>query len=183
MSNPDMQSHNLQLLRDALDNYAEKMKIDMKDNPFAEELMGCNSPEAILQLLEKNRDEFKDYREKDRKFINCLNPVVKFVHAFSEIIGEATSLVSAERSLRSNLFHGQFLLHQVPFQPAKLVFVGIDVLFAVRFALDLIDQQHPLISNHIRRLKESARAMTLSLNSLNASEASSNASKYIPRSL
>ena len=98
MSNPDLQSHNLQLLRDALDNYAEKMKIDLKDNPFAEELKGCNSPEAILQLLEKNRDEFKDYREKDRKFINCLNPVVKFVHAFSEILGEATSLVSAERS-------------------------------------------------------------------------------------
>ena len=98
MSNPDLQSHNLQLLRDALDNYAEKMNIDLKDNPFAEELKGCNSPEAILQLLEKNRDEFKDYREKDRKFINCLNPVVKFVHAFSEILGEATSLVSAERS-------------------------------------------------------------------------------------
>ena len=91
-------SPNLQPIREALDTYAEQMKIDLKDNPFAEEVKGCNSPEAILQLLEKNRDEFKEYRDKNRKFIDCLNPVVKFVHAFSDVIGEATSLVSANRS-------------------------------------------------------------------------------------
>ena len=71
------------------------MNINLKDNPFAEEVKGCDTPEAILQLLEKNRDEFKEYREKNRKFIDCLNPVVKFVYAFSGILGEATSLVSA----------------------------------------------------------------------------------------
>ena len=92
-----MSSPNLQPIREALDTYAEQMKIDLKDNPFAEEVKGCNSPEAILQLLEKNRDEFKEYRDKNRKFIDCLNPVVKFVHAFSGILGETTSLVSANR--------------------------------------------------------------------------------------
>ena len=172
MSNPNLQSHNLQLIRDALDDYAKQMKIDLKDNPFAEELKDCNSPETILQLLEKNKDNFKEYRDKNRKFIDCLNPVVKFVHVFSGILGEATSLVSAERSLRSIHFHRHFLLHQVPFQPANLVFVGIDVLFTVRFTLDLINQQRRLIPSHIRRLKESARAMTPSLNYLNASEVS-----------
>ena len=173
MSNPsNLQSQNLQLIRDALDDYAEQMKIDLKDNPFAEELKGCNSPDAILLLLEKNRDDFKYYREKDRKFIDCLNPVVKFVHAFSDVLGEAASVVSVERSLRSTLFHRHFLLHQVPFQPAKLVFLGIDVLFTVRFALDLTNQHRPLISSYIRRPKESARAMTPSLNYLNASEVS-----------
>jgi hypothetical protein len=96
-----MSSANLQSIRDALDTYAEQMKIDLKDNPFAEEVKGCESPEAILKLLEKNRDEFKEYRDKNRKFIDCLNPVVKFVHTFSEVLGEATSLVSAER-LRSS---------------------------------------------------------------------------------
>ena len=93
-----MSSPNLQSIREALDTYAEQMKIDLKDNPFADEVKGCDSPEAILQLLEKNRDEFKEYRDKNRKFIDCLNPVVKFVHAFSGILGEATSLVNADRS-------------------------------------------------------------------------------------
>ena len=96
MSLSTMSSPNLQSIREALDTYAEQMKIDLKDNPFADEVKGCDSPEAILQLLEKNRDEFKEYRDKNRKFIDCLNPVVKFVHAFSGILGEATSLVSAD---------------------------------------------------------------------------------------
>ena len=157
MSNPNLQSNNLQLIRDALEDYAKQMKIDLKDNPFAEEVKNCNSPETILQLLEKNKDNFKEYRDKNRKFIDCLDPVVKFVHAFSDILGEASSLVSAERSLRSTPFQRHSLLHQVPFQPAKLVFVGINALFTVRFTLDLISQHHPLISSHIRRLKESAR--------------------------
>jgi hypothetical protein len=95
-----MSSPNLQLIRDALDNYAEQMKIDTKDNPFAEELKGCDSPGAVIQLLERNKDEFNEYRDKNRKFIDCLNPLVRFVHAFSGILGEAASLVSRERSLR-----------------------------------------------------------------------------------
>ena len=93
-----MSSPNLKLIRDALDTYDEQMKIDLKDNSFADEVKGCNSPEAILQLLEKNRDEFKEYRGKNWKFIDCLNPVVKFVHAFSNVLGKATSLVSVNRS-------------------------------------------------------------------------------------
>ena len=104
MSSPNLKSPNLQLICDALDMYAEEMKIDLKDNPFAEELKRCESPEAILQLLEKNRDGFKQYRDKNRKFIDCLSPVVKFVHAFSGLLGEAASLVSSERSLRSPVF-------------------------------------------------------------------------------
>ena len=92
-----MSSSNLKLICDAFETYAEQMKIDLKDNPFAEKVKGCTSPEAILQLLEKSKDEFKEYRDKNRKFIDCLNPVVKFVHAFSDVLGEATSLVSAER--------------------------------------------------------------------------------------
>ena len=92
-----MSSPNLKFICDAFETYAEQMKIDLKDNPFAEKVKGCNSPEAILQLLEKSKDEFKEYRDKNRKFIDCLNPVVKFVHAFSDVLGEATSLVSANR--------------------------------------------------------------------------------------
>ena len=93
-----MSSSNLQSIRDALDNYAEKMKIDIDNNPFAEQVQGCDTPGAVLQLLEKNRDEFKEYRDKNRKFIDCLSPVVRFVHAFSGILGEAASLVSRQRS-------------------------------------------------------------------------------------
>ena len=99
---------NLQLIRAALEDYAEHMNIDMNNNPFAEEVKGCDSPGAVLQLLERNRDMFKEYRDMNRKFIDCLNPVVQFVHAFSGILGEAASQVSCKRLLRSRCFSFSF---------------------------------------------------------------------------
>ena len=92
-----MSSNNLNMIRNALDIYTEQMKISLKDNPFAEEIKHCDSPGAILQLLEKNRDGFKEYRDKKRKFIDCLNPVVQFVHAVSGILSEVSALVRSDR--------------------------------------------------------------------------------------
>ena len=109
-----MSSQNLQLIRDALHNYAEQMKIDIDNNPFAEEVKDCDSPGAVLQLLERNRDEFKEYRDKNRKFIDCLNPVVGFVHTFSAILGEAAGLVSTRAIVTFPLFF--LFLNSFPFR-------------------------------------------------------------------
>ena len=91
---------NFQLILDALDKYAEQTGINLKENPFADEVLGCDSPGSILLLLQENVKEFKEYRDKNRKFIDCLSPVVQFVHAFSDILGEAAGLVSREQSFR-----------------------------------------------------------------------------------
>ncbi len=92
---------NLELIFDALDKYAEQTGVSLKDNPFAEHVFRCDSPDAVLQLLQENVKKFKDYRDKNSKFIDCLNPVVKFVHAFSGVLGEAAGLVSRETRSRS----------------------------------------------------------------------------------
>ena len=85
---------NFQSILNALDKYAEQTGINLNENPFADKVKGCNSPDAALVLLQENVNAFKDYRDKNRKFIDCLSPVVQFVHAFSGIIGEAAGLVS-----------------------------------------------------------------------------------------
>jgi hypothetical protein len=123
---------NFQSILDAVDKYAEQTGINLKENPFAEKVKSCDSPGAVLLLLQENMKAFKDYRDKNRKFIDCLSPVVQFIHVFSGILGEAAGLVSREQSFRR-----LFLLfsHKGPFQPAKLIFVGIDVLFTVRVLL------------------------------------------------
>ncbi|KAI9451367.1 hypothetical protein BJY52DRAFT_107606 [Lactarius psammicola] len=149
-------SSNFHSILDALDKYAEQTGINLKENPFADKVMGCDSPNAVLLLLQENLKAFKDYRDQNRKFIDNLSPVVQFVHAFSGTLGEAASTV--------------------PFQPAKLIFVGIEVLFTVRVCITF-NNILP-ISRYVRRPKVSARAMTLFLNSSNASATSSNASKF-----
>ena len=127
---------NFQSILDALDRYAEQTGINLNENPFADKIHGCDSPSSILLLLQENVKMFKEYRDQHRKFIDCLSPVVQFVHAFSDVLGEAAGLVSSDRSFRSPSYFTLFL-RQVPFPPANLIFVGINTLFAVRLLYQL----------------------------------------------
>ncbi|KAH9027682.1 hypothetical protein EDB84DRAFT_1439809 [Lactarius hengduanensis] len=98
------------ILDAAFADYTKQIGIDPAEHPFAGQLQTCHSPDDVLKLLEAKANEFKDYREGNRKLIDCLKPVVNVIHAFSEVLGEAISLV--------------------PFQPAKAIFVGVGVLLA-----------------------------------------------------
>lgn len=89
-SSPSFQS----ILNSALDSYARQTGIDLLKHPSADKLQSCTSSEHILQLFQDRETAFKDYRDKHRKFINCLRPVVQVVHAFSGVLSEVASLVS-----------------------------------------------------------------------------------------
>jgi fungal STAND N-terminal Goodbye domain len=91
---------NLQLIIDAaLADYAKITGIDLSKNPIAATLELSNSPEAILELLQGREKAFIEYRDGNRRLINCLSPAVKVIQAFSGILGEAVSLVSHMRHL------------------------------------------------------------------------------------
>jgi fungal STAND N-terminal Goodbye domain len=116
------------IIEAALVDYKKETGIDLSKTPFAAALEQSNSPEAILQLLHDREIAFKEYRDGNRRLINCLGPVVKAIHALSGIIGEAVSLVSLTSS------SGDFLTRprQIHFPPAKAIFAAIDTLLAVR---------------------------------------------------
>ena len=78
----------------ALADYTKLTGTDLSKTPFAIALQQSNSPEAVLQLLHEREKAFKEYRDDDRKLINCLSPAVNILQAFSNIIGEAVSQVS-----------------------------------------------------------------------------------------
>ena len=90
---------NIQLIIDALADYAKVTGIDLSENPFAATLEHTTSPEAILQLLEGREKAFKEYRDGDRKLIKGLTPAVNVLQAFSGILGEVVSLVSHKSHL------------------------------------------------------------------------------------
>jgi hypothetical protein len=89
---------NFQSILDAVDKYAEDTGLNLKENPFADKVRDCDTPSAVLLLLQDNVKEFRGYRDHNRKFIDCISPVVQFVHAFSGILGEAAGLVSRDQS-------------------------------------------------------------------------------------
>ena len=121
-------SSNVRLIVDALADYSKETGIDLSNNPFATALEQSSSPEDILQLFQQREKSFKEYRDGNRRLINCLSPAVKVIQAFSGILGEAVALVSYALRLIDLLTS----LRQVPFPPAKTFFVGIDALLGVR---------------------------------------------------
>ena len=84
---------NIQLIIDALADYAKITGIDLSKSPFAATFEQSNSLEAILQQLQGREKAFKEYRDGNRRLINCLSPAVKVLQAFSGILGEVASLV------------------------------------------------------------------------------------------
>jgi hypothetical protein len=128
MSSTTSSTSTIQSIIDALANYTKVTGIDLSKNPFAAAIERSNSPEAILELLQEREKTFKEYRDNNRRLTNCLTPAVKVIQAFSGILGEAVTLVSHKYDLVTLLNR----LRQVPFPPAKALFVGIDVLLAVR---------------------------------------------------
>ena len=95
---------NFQSILDAADKYTEQTGINLNQNPFADKVKSCDSPGAVLLLLQENLKAFKDYRDQNREFIECMRPVVQFVHAFSGVLGEAAGLVSREHSISLSIF-------------------------------------------------------------------------------
>jgi hypothetical protein len=88
---------NFQLIVDALADYAIQTGIDLSTDPFAAKFQQSNTPNTILELLQEREKAFKEYRDGNRRLINCLSPAVRVLDTFSGILGEAISLASSAR--------------------------------------------------------------------------------------
>jgi hypothetical protein len=119
------------ILNAALADYVMQIGIDPAKHPIVVQLRSCHSPDDVLKLLEAKANEFKVFRDGNRKLIDCLNPVVKVIHAFSGIIGQAASFVSRIPSFF--IFTISLVCYnQIPFPLAGVIFAGLDILLAVR---------------------------------------------------
>ena len=94
---------NIQLVSNALADYAKVTGVDLSKNPFAVVIERSNSPEEILELLQEREMAFNEYRDGYRRLIRSLSPAVKVLQAFSGILGETVSLVSHKYDLVNHL--------------------------------------------------------------------------------
>ena len=120
---------NVQVIVDALADYAKITGIDLSESSVVATLEQSNSAEAILQLLQGRETAFKEYRGGNRRLIGYLSPVVRILQAFSGILGETVNLVG--HSCRLVGFF-KTRSRQIPFPPASVLFAGIDTLLSVR---------------------------------------------------
>ena len=112
----------------ALKAYEKNTKSDLLTHPLASQLQECDSPAAILSVLQSQVDDLEQARKSDKRLTNWLGPTINVLLAFSDTLGEGVSLVS----IKGNPGLGLSLTAtwQV-FSPAKVIFAGAGVLLQV----------------------------------------------------
>jgi hypothetical protein len=99
MSSTVISSSNFQFIFDAaLADYLDQTGVDLTKDSFTEKLRKCRTADDVLELLQDKVNQFREYRNGNRKLINCLKPVVQVLHAFSGVLGGVARLVSASSS-------------------------------------------------------------------------------------
>ncbi|KAH9161823.1 hypothetical protein EDB89DRAFT_2080246 [Lactarius sanguifluus] len=95
------------IFRTAVQAYKKRTGRDITSHPLASWFKTCDSPDAILAVLQAQVQEFDQSRRDDERLTKWLNPTVNVLYAFSATLGEGVGLV---------------------FSPAKVIFAGIGVL-------------------------------------------------------
>lgn len=78
----------------ALEAYEKKTRNRLLTHPLATQLQSCNSPDAILSVLQELIKQFDQRHRSDERLRNWLNPTVNVLFSFSALISEGVGLVS-----------------------------------------------------------------------------------------
>ena len=84
------------VLNAALDAYEKKTKTKLLTHPLAAQFQSCDSPTAILSILQDIIQQFDCRRRSDDKLTNWLNPTINVLYAFSSTLGQGLGLVSLD---------------------------------------------------------------------------------------
>jgi hypothetical protein len=82
------------VLNAAIDAYEKKTKSKLLTHPLAAQLQSCNSPTAILSVLQDLIQQFDRRRSSDERLTNWLKPTVNVLYALSSTLGQGVGLVS-----------------------------------------------------------------------------------------
>jgi hypothetical protein len=93
-SSSSNQSSNFQLIFiNALDVYKRHTKRDLPAHPLVTELQSCNSPSAILAVLQQQLQELDQSRSRDERWTRWLDPTVNVLYTLSGTLEEGVGLV------------------------------------------------------------------------------------------
>ena len=87
-------SSNYQLIiNNALNIYRNRTKKDLREHPLATQLQTCDSPSAILAVLQQQVQGPDQSRGTEERWTKWLDPTVNVLFAFSNILGAGVNLV------------------------------------------------------------------------------------------
>ena len=81
------------IINNALDTYKKRTKKDLLAHPFAARLRTCDSPAAILAILQEQVQGLDQTQRSDERWSRWLDPTVNVLFAFSGTLSAGVGLV------------------------------------------------------------------------------------------
>ncbi|KAF8491836.1 hypothetical protein F5888DRAFT_1891996 [Russula emetica] len=124
------------VLNASLQAYDNKTKNKLLDHPLATQLQSCDSPNAVLTVLQDLVQQFDQRRTSDERLKNWLDSTVNVLYTFSDTLGEGVGLA---------------------FPAGKAIFAGIGVLLLaakdVNASQDMLVDLFERIGRFFKRLE------------------------------
>lgn len=96
-------SYNLEaIFNAALKAYQKRTTKDLISHPLTAQLQACDSPSAILAILQSQAAQFGSSPGGDEKLTTWLVPVVNVLYAFSAVLGEGDTPVNVNPYVRAS---------------------------------------------------------------------------------
>ena len=152
-------SPNFQLIiNKALDTYKKRTKKDLRAHPLAVQLQACDSPGAILAVLQPQVQGLDQSRNTDERWTKWLDPTINVLYTFSNIIGAGVGLVCFGYTL-SEIFSHIYVAGILTFQRhfCRSRHPSFSVYFLVNFTWAIVTH------TSLRRRKMFGQAKTILL--------------------
>ena len=81
------------IIINALDKYKKRTNTDLITHPLAAQLQSCDSPNAILAVLQQQAQEVDRSRSSDERWSRWLDPTVNVIYALSSTVAAGVGLV------------------------------------------------------------------------------------------
>ena len=91
------------IFKDALEKYKKRTKRDIAAHSLAAEIKSCDSPKAVLTVLETQVQKFDPSRSGNEMWKRLLDPTITVLYTFSRFVSTVAGPVNRETS--SNLRH------------------------------------------------------------------------------
>ena len=131
---PESSSQFKSILDAALGEYKSRTGKDLTSNSLAKEIQGCESAEAVLEIIQREAMAFDKFRDGDKRLMKWIGPSVDVLYTISATLGQGVGMVRIIKTIRDYRFIQRRL--QI-FPAANVVSAGIGVLLVVRSSVFL----------------------------------------------
>jgi hypothetical protein len=90
---PESSSHFKSILDAALSEYKTKTGNDLTNSSLAKELQGCESSEAVLDIIQCEAKAFDKFRDGDKRLMKWIGPSVDVLYTISATLGQGVGMV------------------------------------------------------------------------------------------